>query len=87
MVLLSCKHLLEASGSLFLEQTYPYKRSQIEAFSITITSVVYFLKVQIMACSALKIFKYFVSLFYKPINWQSSIVIAVTPPRKVISIF
>jgi hypothetical protein len=54
---------------LFLEHPYPDKRSQNETFSITITSRVYFLKVQMMAWSALKIFKYFVSLFYKPITY------------------
>lgn len=89
MVLFSCKHLhlLEASGALFLEHPYSDKRSQNKTFSITITSGVYFLKLQMMAWSVLSIFQYFVSLFYKPINWQSSIVISVTPSGKVISIF
>lgn len=83
MGLLSCKHLLlEASLALFLEQLYTDKRSQNEAFSITVTSTI-----QIMAWNALKIFKYCFSLFYKSINWQAWIVISVTPSGKVISIF
>lgn len=43
-----------ASGALFLKQPYPYKRSENETFSVTITSMVYFLKVQMMVWSVLR---------------------------------